>query len=42
MQHDIERTKYLNDRGFKVLRFWNTDIDNNIAGVYEEILKWLK
>ena len=42
MQHDIERTKYLNDRGFKVLRFWNTDIDNNIADVYEEILKWLK
>lgn len=41
-QYDIERTKYLTSRGFRVLRFWNSDINNNISGVYKEILKWIK
>ena len=36
---DIERTKYLESKGYKVLRFWNNDIDNNIDGVYMTILK---
>ncbi len=39
---DAERTKYLETRGFRVLRFWNCDIDKNIAGVYETILKSLE
>lgn len=39
---DEKRTKYLNSRGFKVLRFWNIDIDKNTLGVYDEIIKWLK
>ena len=38
---DKERTEYLEKRGFKVIRFWNCDIDNNIQGVYETILKYL-
>lgn len=39
--YDDNRTKYLESRGFKVLRFWNNDIDKNIKGVYDEILKSL-
>lgn len=41
-QYDTERTKYLENRGFKVLRFWNSDINKNISGVYEEIKKWVQ
>ena len=37
-ENDSERTEYLNSRGFKVLRFWNSDIDKNITGVYDEIM----
>lgn len=29
---DVIRTNYLKCNGFKVLRFWNNDIDNNIEG----------
>ena len=36
-KYDEERTKYLKSRGFKILRFWNNDIDNNIDGVFETI-----
>ena len=39
--HDQERTKYLENKGYKVIRFWNYDIDNTIEGVYQEILKYL-
>ncbi len=35
LRYDNERTKYLESLGFKVIRFWNTDIDNNIDGVFE-------
>jgi len=38
---DDIRTKYLESRGFKVLRFWNNDVDKNIEGVYEVILRHL-
>ena len=36
-KYDEERTKYLKSRRFKILRFWNNDIDNNIDGVLETI-----
>ena len=39
--YDHERTKYLETKGYKVIRFWNHDIENNIEGVYREILKYL-
>ena len=39
ISYDEERTKYLNNRGYRVLRFWNTDIDKNLKGVYEMILQ---
>ncbi len=41
INYDLVRTKYLESRGFRVIRFWNSDIDNNIQGVYDAILKAL-
>ena len=37
IQYDNERTEYLISEGYKVLRFWNNDIDKNIGGVYEKL-----
>jgi len=34
---DDHRTKWLEERGFKVLRFWNNDVMKNIAGVLRVI-----
>jgi very-short-patch-repair endonuclease len=34
---DEERDKWLNDQGYKVLRFWNNDVLTNIDGVLEVI-----
>ena len=36
---DMRRDKYLTSEGFKVLRFWNNEIDKNINGVIQEIEK---
>ena len=36
---DNIRTKYLNDKGYKVIRFWNNDIDFNMEGVYNELMR---
>lgn len=41
-KYDIERAKYITSRGFKILRFWNNDIDNNIEGVFETISQALR
>ena len=35
--YDAQRTEYLNAQGLEVLRFANTDIWKNFAGVCEEI-----
>ena len=32
--NDNIRTEYLKSKGYKVIRFWNNEIDNNIEGVY--------
>ncbi|WP_031337896.1 endonuclease domain-containing protein [Rhodopseudomonas sp. B29] len=34
---DIVRTDYLNAAGYRVLRFWNNDVLNNIDGVMQTI-----
>ena len=34
---DEKRTKFLESKGYKVIRFWNNEIDNNIEGVYLEL-----
>jgi very-short-patch-repair endonuclease len=39
---DAARTAWLEDRGFRVLRFWNNDALANTDGVLEEILAALR
>ena len=36
--YDKQRTEFLNSLGYKVIRFWNNEIDNNIEGVYEILM----
>jgi len=35
---DLRRTRWLEDQGFRVLRFWNNEVLSNITGVLETIL----
>jgi very-short-patch-repair endonuclease len=35
--YDLERTKYLKSLGYRVLRFWNNDVLNNIDAVLQAI-----
>ena len=37
IDYDKKRTKFLESKGYTVLRFWNNEIDNNIDGVCEII-----
>ncbi|MCA0395433.1 MAG: endonuclease domain-containing protein [Proteobacteria bacterium] len=39
--HDAERTRFLHDRGFVILRFWNNEVFENIEGVLEVIMAML-
>ena len=39
---DSERTRQLEARGLRVLRFWNTDVLQNIEGVLRSILNALQ
>jgi very-short-patch-repair endonuclease len=32
-KQDQERTDFLRSKGFRVLRFWNNEVSNNINGV---------
>jgi len=32
-EYDVERTKYLESDGYKVIRFWNKDLMKDIEGV---------
>ena len=41
IQKDTERTQFLNAEGYKVYRFWNNDVDDNLEGVYQKILEIL-
>lgn len=38
---DRKRTAYLNNQGFRVLRFWNGDIKKNLEGCYDSIISVL-
>lgn len=40
--HDNERTNYLKSKGYKVLRFWNNDVLNNLDSVLTVIWDTLK
>ena len=37
--NDKNRTRYLENNGYKVLRFWNEDVLKNFSGVLEVILR---
>ena len=37
IQNDIQRTNYLENNGYTVIRFWNNEVLNNIDGVCERI-----
>lgn len=37
-EQDASRTRSLEARGYRVIRFWNTDVLNNLEGVIETIL----
>ena len=37
-QNDAERTAVLEAQGFRVIRFWNNEVDENIEGVLENII----
>jgi very-short-patch-repair endonuclease len=40
-QADQRRTEYLESLGYRVLRFWNEEVLDNIDGVLEHIAKFL-
>ena len=37
---DAERTAWLESQGYRVLRFWNNDVLENMSGVSEAILRF--
>jgi len=37
MSRDAERTRWLEQEGYRVIRFWNNDVTGNIKGVLEAI-----
>jgi very-short-patch-repair endonuclease len=39
---DRERDAHFEQRGFKILQFWNSDIDENLDGVLETITRELR
>ncbi len=41
-EYDDKRSEFLENQGIKVLRFWDNEINNNIDGVVEKILKILE
>jgi len=38
---DLEREVNLKNKDYKIMRFWNNEIDNNMEGVLENIRKFL-
>lgn len=42
IKEDKLRTDFIESKGYKVLRFWNNDINLNIQGVYETLLNAVK
>ena len=39
IKYDNKRNEFLNSKGFKVIRFWNNEIDKNLEGVYLKLQK---
>jgi very-short-patch-repair endonuclease len=41
-EYDAERTAFLESKGYKVIRFWNNDVTNNMDSVLNVIWDALK
>ena len=41
LERDAARTAFLEARGFRILRFWNNEVLENLEGVFEAIEKAL-
>ena len=39
---DSERTRIIEAHGYRVIRFWNSDVTENLDGVLEKILEELR
>jgi very-short-patch-repair endonuclease len=37
-EYDQERTAFLESRGYRVVRIWNSQVESNIEGVIRNIL----
>ena len=37
-QYDARRTQILEERGYRVVRFWNGDVSGNLEGVLEQLV----
>jgi very-short-patch-repair endonuclease len=35
---DLRRTRWLEDQGFRILRFWNNEVLSNTGGVLDAIM----
>ena len=42
LANDKKRSKYLNSKGYKIIRFWNTEIQKNIESVCMVIKEYLE
>jgi very-short-patch-repair endonuclease len=41
VEYDAARTKFLEEQGYQVMRFWNGDVLENLSGVVETIWRAL-
>jgi len=39
---DQQRDAYIQSQGYKILRFWNSDVEQNLEGVFEKIIQVLE
>ena len=39
IEYDAKRTEFLSNKGYRVIRFWNNDIDSNLDGVFRVLQK---
>ena len=42
IDYDRRRDKFIKNSGYRVLRIWNNDVDNNMDGVVEKIYQMLQ
>ncbi|MBK8631082.1 MAG: DUF559 domain-containing protein [Sphingomonadales bacterium] len=40
-KHDEIRSRFLESQGYRVIRFWNNDVDNNLEGVLSVVAQEL-